>query len=90
VEPLQTKPEHHQTIQLAAYHFWQERGSPFGSPEVDWHRAEEQLGKHLEDSPTNPIVVTVAAAVGSALGSVAGLVSSVAGLDHTEEDSGSR
>jgi hypothetical protein len=90
VEPLQTKPEHHQAIQLTAYHLWKERGSPFGSPEVDWYRAEEQLGKHLEDAPTNPIVVTVAAAMGSALGSVAGLVASVAGLVQSEEDSGSR
>jgi len=27
-----------------AYQLWQERGSPIGSPEEDWYRAEELLG----------------------------------------------
>ena len=26
-----------------AHHFWEERGSPIGSPEEDWFRAEEQI-----------------------------------------------
>ena len=26
-----------------AYLFWQERGSPIGSPDEDWFRAEEEL-----------------------------------------------
>lgn len=31
------------TIAALAYDFWIERGSPIGSPEVDWLRAEEEL-----------------------------------------------
>ncbi len=30
-------------IALLAQQFWVERGSPFGSPEVDWLRAEATL-----------------------------------------------
>ncbi|MDE3167726.1 MAG: DUF2934 domain-containing protein [Acidobacteriota bacterium] len=30
-------------IAALAYRFWQERGCPVGSPEVDWLRAERQL-----------------------------------------------
>jgi len=26
-----------------AYLFWEQRGRPFGSPEVDWWRAEREL-----------------------------------------------
>jgi hypothetical protein len=26
-----------------AYELWEKRGRPFGSPEVDWFRAEEEL-----------------------------------------------
>jgi len=32
----------HQKIQEWAYHNWQWRGSPIGSPEVDWFLAEEK------------------------------------------------
>ena len=30
-------------VERLAYRFWQERGSPMGSPEEDWFRAEEEL-----------------------------------------------
>jgi hypothetical protein len=30
-------------IAALAYHLWQERGCPSGSPEEDWYRAEELL-----------------------------------------------
>jgi hypothetical protein len=30
-------------IQKLAYGYWQERGSPIGSPEIDWFRAEQQI-----------------------------------------------
>jgi hypothetical protein len=33
----------YEQIERLAYRFWQERGSPFGSPEEDWFRAEEHL-----------------------------------------------
>jgi hypothetical protein len=41
-EPLDSRPLHEQIAALA-YALWQERGSPEGSPEVDWLRAEEEL-----------------------------------------------
>lgn len=30
-------------IERLAYVFWQERGCPLGSPEVDWFRAEKEV-----------------------------------------------
>jgi hypothetical protein len=36
-------PEHEQASAILAYHFWQERGCPIGSPEEDWFRAEQAL-----------------------------------------------
>ena len=30
-------------IALRAYQLWEERGKPHGSPEEDWHLAEQQL-----------------------------------------------
>jgi hypothetical protein len=30
-------------VAARAYHCWQERGCPEGSPEEDWHRAEREL-----------------------------------------------
>jgi len=39
----------HQTIDeirisKLAYEYWQARGEPLGSPDVDWHAAEATLG----------------------------------------------
>jgi hypothetical protein len=34
---------HRQQVAALAYKLWQSRGSPLGSPEEDWYRAEEQL-----------------------------------------------
>lgn len=36
-------PATHDEISILAYRFWQERGAPAGSPEVDWGRAEATL-----------------------------------------------
>lgn len=33
----------HKDISKLAYHLWEERGAPIGSPEVDWERAEYEL-----------------------------------------------
>ena len=33
----------HQDVAQLAYLFWEERGQPFGSPEIDWSRAEREL-----------------------------------------------
>jgi hypothetical protein len=37
------EPEDQQEIAILAYHVWQERGCPIGSPEEDWFRAEQSL-----------------------------------------------
>jgi len=34
---------HDEEIALRAYGLWQERGSPIGSPEKDWFRAEQEI-----------------------------------------------
>ena len=33
----------HEEIAVVAYHYWELRGRPFGSPEEDWFRAEREL-----------------------------------------------
>jgi hypothetical protein len=43
-EPLQ------QDIEKLAYALWQERGSPYGSPEEDWIEAERQLRSGADKS----------------------------------------
>jgi Protein of unknown function (DUF2934) len=34
----------HDELCKAAYRLWEERGCPEGSPDVDWQRAEKELG----------------------------------------------
>ena len=79
MEPSHTTNRTHDEIELAAYYLWQERGSPLGSPEVDWFRAERQLREHFEEASQDPLVA-VAKAVGAAVGSLTGLVESVTSL----------
>ena len=52
----------HQDIELRAYRLWENRGKPWGEPEVDWFKAEEEL---IADG--NPLI-KIAREVGSALG----------------------
>jgi hypothetical protein len=62
----------YQEVEFLAFQFWQERGAPIGTPDVDWFRAEDELkgpGKNAE-----PALSAVAKTIGSALGSVAALV----------------
>jgi hypothetical protein len=33
----------HERIQALAYQLWQERGSPTGSADEDWYRAEQEV-----------------------------------------------
>jgi len=33
----------YEEISMRAYELWMERGRPHGSPDVDWHRAIEEL-----------------------------------------------
>jgi hypothetical protein len=35
--------DRHEFVAKLAYKFWEERGHPFGSPEVDWFRAERAV-----------------------------------------------
>jgi hypothetical protein len=33
----------HEDVARLAHQFWEERGCPFGSSEIDWWRAEQEL-----------------------------------------------
>jgi hypothetical protein len=44
---------HQHRIERLAYQLWQERGSPLGSPEDDWFRAENEFRR--EASPALPL-----------------------------------
>jgi hypothetical protein len=37
------EPNNHEKISARAYELWIERGSPMGSPEIDWQRAEAEI-----------------------------------------------
>lgn len=37
----------HELVQKLAYQHWEQRGCPFGSPEVDWFAAEDALRSDL-------------------------------------------
>lgn len=38
-------------IEKLAYRFWEESGRPFGSPEVDWLKAEREFDRELIGPP---------------------------------------
>lgn len=40
--------EHDAELEALAYEYWQKRGSPIGSPDEDWFRAEEELNRRDE------------------------------------------
>ena len=44
-------PEHEETARVA-YQDWEQRGSPIGTPEEDWFRAEEEAKQHMSETPT--------------------------------------
>jgi hypothetical protein len=73
-------------LERAAYYLWLERGSPFGSPEVDWFHAEEKLRDDTEQpDQDDSALVAVAKAMGSAIGSVASLVESLGALTRESD-----
>ena len=39
----------HEITAKLAYQFWEQRGRPFGSPELDWFAAEKTLGASQRD-----------------------------------------
>ena len=45
------KPTHEQIAALA-YALWHERGCPYGSPEVDWLKAERKLRPNAHTDPS--------------------------------------
>jgi hypothetical protein len=61
----------HEEVESLAYKLWEERGAPFGTPEVDWFRAEEELRAARNDTPLSVLAKTI----GAALGSVAATIS---------------
>lgn len=36
-------PMLHQSVEDLAYHYWNHRGRPVGSPDEEWFRAEEEV-----------------------------------------------
>lgn len=42
VQPVSGRPEAEEVARLA-HQYWLERGSPIGTPEEDWFRAEEEF-----------------------------------------------
>ena len=46
-------------VEELAYHYWEDRGRPLGSPDEDWFRAEAELG--WDDSLTD--IAALASAV---------------------------
>jgi hypothetical protein len=87
LEPSPTEPDRDETIRLAAYHLWQQRGGPMGEPEIDWFQAQEQLHASEQDVPKTSPIVAAAGVVGSVLGSVAALAASVSNLLQPDEPS---
>ncbi|MBV8050330.1 MAG: DUF2934 domain-containing protein [Acidobacteriaceae bacterium] len=39
--------DRHEFVAKLAYRLWEERGRPFGSPEVDWFQAEQAVYSSL-------------------------------------------
>jgi len=44
----------HELMKKLAYEFWEQRGRPEGSPEVDWQKAQERLRSYSSASPVGP------------------------------------
>jgi hypothetical protein len=58
----------HDEVELLAFQFWEERGAPIGTPEIDWFRAEAELGP--PDGDADPALSAIAKMIGSAVGSM--------------------
>jgi hypothetical protein len=42
--------DRHELVQKLAYQRWEQRGSPLGSPEIDWFAAEKAIRAYLSAS----------------------------------------
>ena len=54
-QPLELTPDYmgedrHDFVAKLAYHLWEQRGRPVGSPEVDWYAAEQAVYSSLVQS----------------------------------------
>ena len=68
VEPIQTLEESgldRAEVEALAYGFWLERGSPHGSSEEDWYRAEAELARRRANASADPAELVMTAASGS-------------------------
>jgi Protein of unknown function (DUF2934) len=45
-----SRPTSHEKIALHAYYHWERRGKPFGSPEIDWYWAIDDLSNILSET----------------------------------------
>lgn len=52
--PAESSGLSREEIARRAYQLWEERGSPHGSPEEDWYRAEHQLRQSSETHGHTP------------------------------------
>ena len=59
-------------IELRAYECWEKRGQPWGTPEIDWFRAEHELAESERSTLSK-----VAREVGSVVGRVVAVLSDV-------------
>ena len=66
-----THPSHEQ-IELRAYQLWEDRGRPFGTPDVDWFRAEFELSEESKHHPLGEIAKEVGGLLGTAVAFVRG------------------
>jgi Protein of unknown function (DUF2934) len=41
------REDRHEVVQRLAYQYWEKRGHPLGSPEIDWFAAENDLRSYL-------------------------------------------
>ena len=52
--PQRHKTFTHEDVACVAYFYWERRGRPSGSPEVDWFRAEADLRRQQAESGRLP------------------------------------
>lgn len=62
----------HEDVEVLALGLWRERGAPVGTPEIDWFVAEAKLTDAAGQGEST--LSAVARIIGSALGSVAAIV----------------
>jgi len=61
---MESESQQHEITRLAAFFLWEQRGCPFGTPEVDWFRAEEEMRAQTEQPSWKPPLISAAETVG--------------------------